>query len=94
MLMENENWLGDALNRFAETSGVVDLEAFQACVSDTARVAVIEGDIAAVRDLGGRGTPTLIVNGVHLGKTPIAAELEEIVAEALRTNAADGGRGH
>lgn len=83
LLMETPGWMESAFPRYAEASGVADLKAFEECVSDPSPVPAIERDKAMAEELGGRGTPTLIVNGTHLGATPEAAELEKIIQNAL-----------
>lgn len=83
-LMETESWLGDAFARFAADAGVHDLEGFASCLADEDPVPSIEEDIEAVHELGGRGTPTLLINGILLGGTPrTAAELEKRVLTAM-----------
>lgn len=48
---------------FAGEAGVADLPKFDACARDTSRVEAIQRDIQAAEQLGGRGTPTVVVNG-------------------------------
>lgn len=83
-LFTNDNWLGDAFSQFARNAGVSDVAAFGACIAREEPVGQIESDIAAVRALGGRGTPTLVVNGQVLSGTPSAAQLENLISAVLR----------
>ena len=50
----------------ASEAGVPDLGRFETCVGDTEPVPSIEADIAKAVELGGIGTPTLVVNGLPL----------------------------
>jgi protein-disulfide isomerase len=51
------------MQAFAREASVVDLDAFEECALRSAPVGSIEADIRAARSAGGRGTPTLIING-------------------------------
>lgn len=64
IIYEQQRSLGlKTFREFADEAGVPDLEAFVRCISDSDRVGAIERDIRAVQDIGGTGTPTVIVNG-------------------------------
>jgi protein-disulfide isomerase len=71
----------------ATRSGVADLKRFQACIADTARVPAIEADMKAATALGGRGTPTLLINDVLLLGAPKTQELDSLVQAAIRNTA-------
>lgn len=58
-------WLGDAFVRFAQEAGLEELEEFARCIAANEPVPSIEADILAAAAVGARGTPTIIVNGVH-----------------------------
>jgi protein-disulfide isomerase len=64
-------------------AGVADIVAFNDCLSRSEPVPAIEADIAAVRELGGRGTPTILINGLLLTSAPDSIELDELVRNAL-----------
>lgn len=51
------------LREFAAEAGVPDLDTFDSCYESSEPVPSIERDIEAVRNIGGTGTPTVIVNG-------------------------------
>ena len=67
--------------RLAEENGVSDLDRFRTCISDETPHDRIEADMAAVRSIGGRGTPTLLVNDTYIGGHSV---LESMVEDALR----------
>jgi protein-disulfide isomerase len=83
LLYSDPYWLGDAFLRFAEEAGVPDIDEFQICIENTETVPEIERDIAAVKEMGGRGTPALVINGVYLGTVPDVPRLLQIVADAI-----------
>lgn len=83
LLFGNPDWSGEAFKQFAKQAGVADLPRFRMCISAREPVPVIERDIAAVQALGGWGTPTLIINGVHMGRVPDARELRRMLEAAL-----------
>ena len=78
--------LGDAeLRAHAEAVGV-DLESFDACLSEGAEPERIAGDIQAARDAGISGTPAFVVNGVLVtGAQPIEVFDELIQSELSAT---------
>lgn len=82
-LYENDNWLGDAFLRFAEGAGVPDLARFQRCLEHEGPVQRLQEDLAAVRSLDGKGTPTILFNGRLLGFTPDANEMRTLIEDAL-----------
>ena len=68
---------------FAEEAGVQDLERFRACMLEEGPVPAIERDIEAAKELGARGTPAVLVNGLYLGKPPIEmSELKKVISRA------------
>jgi len=80
----DSNDLESALVELAEREEVPDLSAFETCLAEERPRERIEADIAAVRELGGRGTPTVVVNGILLGAVPDSATLDRMVQEAIK----------
>ena len=64
---------------FGRIAGLADLASFETCLSRTDSLPEISEDIATVKRLGGRGTPTVIVNGQLLNGVPDSAGLAAIV---------------
>ncbi|HJL28256.1 MAG TPA: thioredoxin domain-containing protein, partial [Polyangiaceae bacterium LLY-WYZ-15_(1-7)] len=90
LLFANQDALArEDLERWATEVGGVDLARFRAALEQGAHEATIEADLDAARDLGIRGTPSLVV-GTHLtrGARPFL-ELEELV-DRLLDGAGDG----
>lgn len=92
-LMNQTAWM-EAPNvefmRIATAIGVPDSVAFGDCMEaarDSSKT--LETDIEVAKTLGGRGTPTLVINGFLLREIPDSAGLEEMLARAstsARTN--------
>lgn len=76
-LLANTNWF--AIERFAVTAGVQDMDAFDACLADESPVPSIENDLAAAMELGAQGTPTILVNGVMAYGVVDSLELETAI---------------
>lgn len=53
-----------------------------ACLSDTTRIPAVEADIDLVQAIGGKGTPTIIINGRLVRGTPDSARLENLIMNA------------
>jgi protein-disulfide isomerase len=71
----------------AATGGVPDLGAFDRCMADSlAPIASVAADTQAAHALGIRGTPHVLVNGLHLRGAVPDDTLEKYVAEALRAH--------
>lgn len=89
LLFENPDWFGNAMIRFAEHVGVADLSEFSSCMETVGTVPAIEADIAAVKEIGGRGTPTILVNGMMLGterdSTYLSGIIESIIKDQQQT---------
>lgn len=66
-------------------AGVHDSLAFTKCARSTAPVEAIERDTIAVKRLGGRGTPTILINNKRLTMIPDSAKLEELIHNARTT---------
>lgn len=45
-------------------AGIPDLQAFQTCLSDTARVPAVERDLALAKSISVPGTPGVLINGM------------------------------
>jgi protein-disulfide isomerase len=61
----------EVLRQHAEAVGA-DLEAYDACLEQDAKAAVVDADIAAARELGITGTPAFLINGVLItGAQPL-----------------------
>jgi protein-disulfide isomerase len=67
---------------FATESGVTDLIAFVACLADPRHAPRFDADTKLATDMGGTGTPTIIVNGRRLGSIPDSAKLDQLVQDA------------
>lgn len=83
LLFENENWLGDAFVDFAREAGVPDLDAFEVCLQSGEADEAIEADLKAGREVGARGTPTVLLDGVYLGSPPDSVTLFRMIEEAI-----------
>lgn len=69
----------------AARAGVSDLRTFGGCSWKSAKLDVIERDIAAAHDVGAPGTPTVIANGRMFAALPDSARLESALRAALRS---------
>lgn len=72
-----------AFGDLAARSEVPDLSMFAACIASPSPSESVERDIAAVLELGGMGTPTLLVNNVHYTTSPEPGELKRLINELL-----------
>lgn len=83
MLFDAES-LGDiVLEDFGTSAAIEDLPAFVDCASREDPVATIERDLTAGRDLSVAATPTIVVNGLRLARTPDSTRLQQVVEAAL-----------
>lgn len=69
----------------ARRAGAADTVAFKSCFSDSVGVNRIDQDVAAAKRLGGRGTPTILLNNRRLEFVPDSAELDGMIRE-IRKN--------
>jgi protein-disulfide isomerase len=69
---------------FAKRAGVADLERFGSCYRSSAPVPSIEAGIRDAQAAGGRGTPTLIVNGVLKRRGLDSIYIESVLANSGR----------
>lgn len=68
---------------YARDIGVPDLPAFNRCNTAASPLPIIEADKVAATNAGGRGTPTIIINGLRLPGAPDSARLGQFVRAAL-----------
>jgi protein-disulfide isomerase len=76
--------MGRGLSRFAIEAGVTDIAKFETCLDDQSPVKAIEADLAAARDLGAAGTPTVLINGLMLQTGFDSLSLARAVEQQLR----------
>lgn len=69
--------------RYAETAGIDDLSAFDACLHADSTLPQLTRDTAAARRLGIEGTPTILINDTLVEGAPRLEFLEKTVAEKL-----------
>ena len=74
--------------KFAQQSGVKDLDRFDRCVSTPGGVLSIDADIAAVKALGGEGTPTVLVNNLLYKGAPDSIRLHDAIIGLLQHRSA------
>jgi protein-disulfide isomerase len=71
------------MTAFALEAGVADIPRFEKCASREGPLPSIEADIAAAKAVGGRGTPTLVVNGTRYNLRSDSAWLPRLVDPLL-----------
>jgi len=64
--------------------GIRDTTGFVKCAANTAPVTAVERDIADAKRLGGRGTPTILLNDKRLAMVPDSTRLEELISQVKR----------
>ena len=83
MLFANQNgenigaFANNRLRAFADSIGL-DMDAFDACFDANEHETLIEDDYRAGNQLGVSGTPSVFVNGVHVGQPGFIPSYEEI----------------
>jgi len=84
LLYSGDAWMEDfgLFEHLAVEAKVEDIEAFRECVMESKPVESIERDILAVRELGGRGTPTILINDKLQRTLPTLEDLRTMVREA------------
>ena len=85
-LYRDVEWMANPRGRFTRIAaeiGIPDSIGFETCVDDLAPVAEIERDVKAVKELGGTGTPTILVNDILLGSVADSLTLIDLVEAAL-----------
>lgn len=88
-LFEKQRWqrnLETGLLRIALDVGLADSAQFVSCLGDFEVDSRIESDMAHAEQLGFRGTPMLIVDGLVLGAVPDSQALDSIVRGRLGRN--------
>lgn len=81
LLYENAGAADAQWSLLAAKAGVTDSLLFASCVANEEPVESIERDIAAVKALGGRGTPTILVNDRMIRSAPDSITMEELITE-------------
>jgi protein-disulfide isomerase len=85
LLFERRDSIGvTSFERYASDAGVHNLAEFSKCAAKTGEDANIEASIAEARRIGGKGTPTVVVNGLRLHGTPDSSRLAQAIERALR----------
>ena len=67
----------------ARLAGLPDSTSFVRCAAQGGTIPQIEEDIAAGRELGIRGVPAFIVQGIKLGRAPDPAGLSDLILKHL-----------
>ncbi len=80
-----------AFGDFAREAEVPDARAFATCNAQTGPVAAVEADINVAKAVGGRGTPTIVINGLRLTGAPDSASLGRLIESALKQIHVSGG---
>lgn len=62
---------------------VPDLTRFITCAEQDKTTDQVREDISATTEIGVRGTPGIVINGLYLGSTPDSAKLFDLVERAL-----------
>lgn len=85
MLYESGSLDRLSLIRLGEAIGVPDTAAYRTCIEDDDPVERIEADIAAIRELGGTGTPSIAINGILFGSPPQSDELTRMLDDLKKS---------
>jgi len=84
LLFEKQDSLGlKPWESFAVDAGVESVSDFASCLADPALDVRFDADTREVKELGGIGTPTVLVNGLRFPSAPDSSELSKAVKEAL-----------
>lgn len=73
---------------FATEAGVPDGEAFRACLVDKDQPSRIQADAVMAQEIGGTGTPTVVINGFRYPGVPTRAHLWKVVDSIRAARAA------
>lgn len=85
LLYQKQDSLGlKSFLSFAVESGVPDTAAFRKCNSTSDSIPEVSRDIAAAKQAGGTGTPTILVNGNRLPGAPDSTTFDSVVTAAMR----------
>ena len=71
-----------SFGEMAKRAGIHNPAAFDACTRIDGKLPAVEKDVAAAKALGARGTPTIVMNGIMLGRPPSMESLEALVKGA------------
>lgn len=100
LLMAESDWIEAPERMFIEMAmdvEVPDTSAFRLCLRDEHPAPLIERDVRAAREIGGRGTPTVVINGLLMRVMPDSAMLRSLLSDAgglpRRTGGQDAGEG-
>lgn len=82
-LYESQDSLGLlSFHDLAQRAGVPDLAAFDSCYSTPGRLQVVDRDAVVAEGIGGRGTPTIVINGWRFNGIPPSGTLDSILTVA------------
>jgi protein-disulfide isomerase len=82
LLYEGDVNESDFVSSLIRTTGI-ESPAFVECAQDTLRVPAIEEDLALIREIGTRRTPSLFLDGRLLSTTPDSTQLHDLVQAAV-----------
>lgn len=86
VLFQKQDSLGvKSFVSYAVDAGVADTAEFTRCMNRAAapELSSIASDSAAARNIGSRGTPTIIIGGTRLGSSPDSARLDSLIRVQL-----------
>jgi protein-disulfide isomerase len=84
LVFEKQDSIGlKPFSSFAEEAGVPDLSGFDSCVLERRYSHVIDSSIVMVSELGGRGTPLIMINDLVLRRGLDSLGLDRIIADEL-----------
>ena len=69
---------------FARKAGVEDEQRFTEYLNDSTPVPAIQADMAAVQEIGGTGTPTVMVNGLLIDAGLDSLSLSATIQRMIR----------
>lgn len=72
-----------SLTQIVDRTGGMEIGAFNDCLTDPRRQARVDEDVEAGKQLGVRGTPTLLVNGWLFGGSPDKTVLFKLIESEL-----------
>jgi len=84
LLYQKQDSLGlKSFAEFAKEAGVANLSDFGDCQTRTTSVPAIEADVGAALALGGKGTPTILINETLLPGAPSRSVLDSLIRASL-----------
>ena len=78
-LYATNSWIEGGFVDIAEKVGIDDIPSFENCISSLEPVEDIERDVLAAREIGGRGTPTILINETMLRGARDFASISELI---------------